>query len=134
MKKFNRIPMFLAVFAFMAFLISCSGGANSPTGVSKSFLLKVEKGDTEAAAKMFEGMENATEEEMQKSKALLDESSKEIAAQGGIKKVDVLNETISEDGQTASVDLKVTFGNGEEDESTTKLIKTEDGWKLTLGK
>ena len=126
--------MSLAVFAFMAFLFSCSGGGNSPAGVSKSFLLKVERGDTEAAAKMFEGMENATEEEMQKSKALLDESSKEIALKGGVKKVDVLNETISEDGQNASVEMKVTYGNGEEDESTTKLIKTEDGWKLTLGK
>lgn len=126
--------MFLAVFTFMAFLVSCSGGVNSPAAVSKSFIQKVEKGDTESAAKMFEGMENATEEEMQKSKALLDESSKEIASKGGVKKVDVLNETISEDGQNASVEMKVTYGNGEEDKSITKLINTEDGWKLTLGK
>lgn len=134
MKKVNRIPLFLAVFAFMAFLISCSGGRNSPAGVSKSFIEKVEKGDTEAAAKMFEGMGTATEEEMQKSRALLDVSSKEIASKGGIKKIDVLDETISQNGQTAHVELKVTYGNGEEDESITRLIKTDEGWKITLGK
>lgn len=134
MKKINRIPMLLAVFAFMAFMISCSGGGNSPAAVSKSFVKKMEKGEIKAAARMFEGMENATEEELQKTEAFLSEGSKEIASKGGIKKIDVLSETISKDGLKADVELKVTYGNGEEDESNTKLKKTEDGWKITFGK
>ena len=134
MKKINRISMLVAVCTFMAFVISCSVGGNSPAAVSKSFVEKVEKGDTEAAAKMFDGMENATEEEMQKSESFLSEGTKEMAAKGGVKKIEVVSEKISDDGLKADVELKVTYGNGEVDDSSTKLKKTEDGWKITLEK
>ena len=134
MKKINKVSMFVAVFAFMAFLISCSGGGNSPADVSKSFIKSIEKGNVAAAIKMLDGLEDATEEEIQKMEAFLGESSKELESKGGVKKIDVISETISEDGQKADVKLKVTYGNGEEDESTTKLNLTDDGWKITLGK
>lgn len=131
MKKIIHVSMIVSLFAL---LVSCGGGAKSPGAVSKSFIEKIEKGDTKAAAQMFEGMKNATDEEIQKTEAFLSESTKEMASKGGVKSIKVLSESISEDGQKADVELKVTYGNGEEDESTTKLNKTEDGWKITMGK
>lgn len=126
--------MFIAVFALMAFLVSCSGGGNSPKAVSKSFFEKVEKGDTSAALRMVDGMEDATEEEIQKSEAFLSEGTRNMAERGGVKKIEVVSEKISEDGLKADVELKVTYGNGEVDDSSTKLNKRKDGWKITMGK
>lgn len=134
MKKINRISMFMAIFAFFAFMASCGGGAKSPAAVSKSFVEKIEKGDVSAAIKMLDGVDKATEEEIQKMEAFLGEGSKEIATKGGIKKIDVLSETISEDGMEAEVDLKVIYGDGEEDESTTKLKNIDGNWKISMGK
>lgn len=134
MKKITRISMFMAIFAFFAFMASCGGGAKSPADVSKTFVEKIEKGDVSAAVKMLEGVDKATEEEIQKMEAFLSEGSKEVSSKGGIKKIDVLSETISEDGMEADVDLKVTYGNGEEDESTTKLKNIDGNWKISMGK
>ncbi|MDY0104292.1 MAG: DUF4878 domain-containing protein [Lentimicrobium sp.] len=134
MRQINRISMIMAVFAFFAFMASCGGGAKSPADVSKSFVEKIEKGDVSAAVKMLDGADKATEEEIQKMEAFLGEGSKEVASKGGIKSIDVLSETISDDGMEADVDLKVIYGNGEEDESTTKLKKIDGNWKISMGK
>lgn len=134
MKKINKISMSLAIFAIFSFMVSCGGGAKSPAAVSKSFVEKIEKGDVSAAVKMLDAADKATQEEIQKMEAFLSEGSKEVASKGGIKNIDVLRETISEDGLEADVDLKVTYGNGEEDESTTKLKNIDGNWKISMGK
>ena len=134
MKKLINSLMVLALVATTGLMVSCSGSGKSPTDVSKSFIQKLEKGDVDAAFKMLDGAEKATAEENEKLKAFLSEGTKEISSKGGIKKIEVVSETISEDGKTAEVTIMLTYGNGETDESTTKLKNTEDGWKIFLGK
>jgi hypothetical protein len=134
MKKLINSLMVLALVATTGLMVSCSGSGKSPAGVSKSFIQKLEKGDVDAAYQMLDGTENATAEETQKLKAFLSEGTKEISTKGGIKKIEVVSETISEDGKTAEVTIMLTYGNGETDESTTKLKNSEDGWKIFLGK
>ena len=47
----------------------------------------------------------------------------------------VLSEEVADDGETATVVLKVTYGDGSEEENTLKLRKDEEGnWKLDMGK
>lgn len=126
--------MVLALVATTGLMVSCSGSGKSPADVSKSFMLKLEKGDVDAAYNMLDGAEKATAEESQKLKEFLSEATKEISNKEGIKNIEVVSETISEDGKTAEVDILLTYGNGETDQSTTKLKNTEDGWKIFLGK
>ena len=45
------------------------------------------------------------------------------------KDVEVLEETVSEDGQSAVVKLKLTYGNGKTDTQKEKLVMTENGWR-----
>jgi len=129
-----RVTVVVTIFALGSFLLSCSGGGKTPADVSKSFTEKMEKGDIEAAYKLLDGTAEATEEESQKVKALLGEGSKQIKEKNGIKNIEVIEETISEDGKEAEVTLNITYGNGETDESTSKLKKTDDGWKMSLSK
>ena len=50
----------------------------------------------------------------------------------GIKSYEIISEEISEDGKTATVKVKLVFGNGEENEDDVELIKVDEGWKLKL--
>ena len=50
----------------------------------------------------------------------------------GIKSYEIISEEISEDGKTATVKVKLVFGNGEENEDDVDLIKVDEGWKLKL--
>lgn len=129
-----KVSVVMTILALGAFLVSCSGGGKSPADVSKSFIEKMEKGDIGGAYKLLDGTAEATEEESQKVKAFLGEGTKEIREKNGIKKIDVIEETISEDGKEANVRLNLTFGNGETDETTSKLKKTDEGWKISVEK
>ncbi len=39
-------------------------------------------------------------------------------------------ETISEDGQTAKVKIKMVYGDGEDETQTMHLVKEDDEWKI----
>lgn len=134
MKKFLVVILALVSAAAFSTLISCSGSGKSPADVSKSFMLDIEKGDLESAIQLMDGSGEATEEEMQKMKELLGEGSRLIEEKGGIRYMDVVSEGITDDGTKAEVKLKITYGNGEVEDSNATLINTEDGWKVTLAK
>jgi hypothetical protein len=132
MKKITLVTLALAIMASFSLLVSCSGSGKSPADVSKSFLLKLEKGDVDGAYNLLNGTGEATEEEMQKMKAFLGEGSKQLAEKKGIKSIEVVEENISEDGSKADVTLKVTYGNGEVDETNSVLRKSGEGWKISI--
>lgn len=134
MKKIMLVTLALVTMAALSLLVSCSGSGKTPADISKSFIYSLEKGDVDAAYDLLNGTGEATEEEMQKMKAFLGEGSKQIAEKKGIKSIEVVEETISEDGTKADVTLRVTYGNGEEDESESVLRKTEEGWKISIEK
>ena len=48
---------------------------------------------------------------------------------------EILDAEVADDGETATVVLKVTYGDGSEEENILKLRKDEEGnWKLDMGK
>ena len=65
---------------------------------------------------------------------LTEKSSQSMAEKGGLKDVQILEETIAEDGKTATIKAKMIYGNGEEQENTQKMIKQGDEWKMDSGK
>jgi len=50
----------------------------------------------------------------------------------GIKSLDVITEEIAEDGNTAKVKVKFTFGNGDSNEEDYKLVKENGKWMITI--
>ncbi|KAF5068069.1 hypothetical protein DSECCO2_246820 [anaerobic digester metagenome] len=134
MKKIMLVTLALAIMASFSLLVSCSGSGKSPAEVSKSFLLNIEKGDIDAAYNLLNSTGEATEEEMQKMKAFLGEASKQLAEKKGIKSIEVVEENISEDGSEANVTLKVTYGDGEVDETNSVLRNSGEGWKISIEK
>jgi len=129
MKKMSAIIGF-AIISLMFFTTSCSG-PSTPGAALKDFNYAMEKGNTDEIISMLNGNEKEmTEEDKAKLTALFGAGKEEIAKKGGIKSIEIIEETISEDGNSAKVKAKTTFGDGTEDEGTSKLIKVDGDWKI----
>ena len=128
----------LSIFAVVAalFMVSCGGSTPSDAAVEVYQMIIDGKYDAVAENMYYESTDA---EEVEQSKALIASMLKEKAApqfekKGGIKNVEALSETIAEDGQSAVVELKITYGDGSE-ETEKADMKLDDGkWKLAMNK
>jgi len=131
MKKIASLIMALCVMT----LVSCSsggaGGKNTPTKAVKEYLdcLKSEK--FSKSLTYFDGVPEVESAEMEALAGKMEESMKE---QGGLKSFVLVEggETISECGETATVEAVLTYGNGNIAENTFNLKKVDGEWKIDL--
>lgn len=126
--------MSFVAIAALFFMFSCGGGSgSSPADVTKDILKKIEKADYDGAIKLIamEGKE-LDEESKAKLTGLLAMGNSEVAKKEGISSLEVVSEEIDDDNGTAKVELKIVYGNGEEDNENYKLIKEDGSWKLKM--
>ena len=124
--------LFVALFAF-----AC-GGSSTPGDVAVELYNLVDAGNYEKAADLI-AYEGETSEAIAEQKAMITSLFKEKAgpqleANGGVKSVEVLGETLSEDGKQADVELKIVYGNDTEETEKVSLVLTDDGWKHSISK
>ena len=128
------ISMFVAVVAFT--LWSC-GPANTPSAVAEKACKCVQNEDYEGYVELMDLKETKNQEsEKEQFVAMLREKgTKTMEKKQGIKSYNVESEEISEDGKSATVNMKVVYGDGSEDTNKIKLVKNDKGeWKVSLGK
>ena len=126
--------MFVAVVAFT--LWSC-GPANTPSAVAEEACKCVQNADYEGYVELMDLKETKNQEsEKEQFVAMLREKgTKTMEKKQGIKSYKVESEEISEDGKSATVNMKVVYGDGSEDTSKIKLVKNDKGeWKISFGK
>lgn len=130
----KKILVVLSVLAISLGVSSCGGGGTaslnknaSPSEVAVAMWKLVQDGDYEAALKQSAEQKDATPEEIEQ---LAKFAEALYAAVGGVKEVEVLSEKISEDGQTATVELMLTYGNGKTEKQKEKMVMTEEGWRM----
>lgn len=126
--------MMAAVFL----MFGCSGG-DSPKAVAEKGVRCIQNSDYEGYVDlMYISPKEGEDIDAQKKAAVSMLESKAGSALGkkdGVKSYEVVSETIAEDGNTAKVDMKIVYGNGDEDNETVKLRKDDKGdWKLDAGK
>lgn len=128
-----------ATMLVMALAMYACGGSNSPKDVAEKSVKCLQKADYEGYVDLIY-LEDMEGEEMNKAKQefagmLKEKASKSIEKEEGIKSYEVLSEEIAEDGNKATVKMKITYGNGKEKNETIKLRKDDkDNWKLDIGK
>ncbi|KAA6351992.1 hypothetical protein EZS27_000668 [termite gut metagenome] len=146
MKKITYFSLFVTVL-FTVFACSSSpksqpqsepeseAQVQSPGDVAKEYLGYAVAGDYEKLVAAVVVTGDVTAEDLEKQKEAILTSLKEstvnsaITEKGGVKSVDIVSETVSEDGNSAQVVLKQTFENDETQEQTYNLVKQEDTWK-----
>jgi len=128
----------LSIFAVVAalFMVSCGGSTPSDAAVEVYQMIIDGKYDAVAENMYYESTDA---EEVEQSKALIASMLKEKAApqfekKGGIKNVEALSETITEDGQSAVVELKITYGDGSEETEKAEMKLDGGEWKPAVDK
>lgn len=106
---------------------SSASKKDPPSDVMEKALKSLKNKDYKGTFQYTAGIEEASEEDLEQMAALVEML---YEANGGLKDYEILDEEISEDGQTAKVTVKYTFGNGTEKEDRDKLLLTESGWKI----
>ncbi|RGM45247.1 MULTISPECIES: DUF4878 domain-containing protein [Bacteroides] len=135
----KKVLYFSLVLTVMLAMVSCSSSTNSPGAAMKEYSKYLQKGDY---VKFVDGLafdDKQTPEQIKEQKEGLasmikEKGMKEYEKKGGIKDIEILSETISEDGNTAVVKTKTTFGNGETEEGDQKMVKKDGKWLMSLGK
>lgn len=126
----------LILIALMG-LMSCGGGSgsSSPGDVTKTAIENLANENYDDVIKVYvtKKGEDLSDEEQTKIMAFMPTAKAEIDKNGGLKEVQIIEETIAEDGNTASVKSKMIYGNGKEGKTdTTKLIKVNGSWRIRI--
>lgn len=133
----KKLIYFLMSAIALLLVVSCSS-SNTPSGAMKTYLSAVESGDYE---KFVDGihMKNVKPDDMAETKEgmtamLKEKASKDLEKRGGLKSFEILSEEISEDGNTAVVEFKQVYGNGDEVNSEQKMVKVDGKWLMDISK
>lgn len=109
-------------------LVGC-GGSAGPGDTIVELNKAMEAGDAETVKKIVPGMAGMVGED--KLKGMMSEASAEAKKKGGIQSIEILKEEIN--GDIATVEHKLVWGNGDEEQETTELIKNDDGqWIVSM--
>ena len=130
------LSLFVAVAALA--LWSC-GDSNTPSAVAEKSVKCLQNSDYEGYVDLLgTGTKDGKDSEEGKEQlvALLREKGeKTMNEKQGLKSYEVLSEEISEDGNKATVEMKIVYGNGEEKTDKVKLKKNDKGeWRIIWGK
>lgn len=136
MRKVFYFGLFLMTMLMVA---SCS--SETPSAAAKKYAECIKNGNYE---KFVDGIvikekANADEAQMKEEKEALvamlkEKGDKQLEKSGGIKNIEIVSETISEDGNSAKVILKQTYGNGKDEEQSFNMVKQDGKWKMDINK
>ena len=128
----KKLVIVLAVIAMAFAMSSCAKkGAATPTEATKAYYELLKKGDFKGAVQStYDYNKEMSKEEKESLEGLINMTAGKIQAamdeKGGMKEFALSNETI--EGEEATVDVKITYGNGEEEDKTETLRKIDDKW------
>ncbi len=126
----KKILVMFTMCLMMAMMTSCGGHENSPKGVAKAGVECLADKDY----KGYMDLTDAKEEQKQMMTQLLEKVGKEGEQKGGMKSYEVIDEQIDEEKGTATVKVKVVYGNGEEKTNEMKCVKKDGKWLLSSDK
>lgn len=136
----KKLTILLSAIAFVLTmsLQSCGGGGvagNSPGATVKRSINLVAEKNYEKVVELYAKKDGTafTDEEKGKILGLMTMANAELVKKQGVKSLDIIEEKISEDGKTANVKWKITYGNGEVDNNDGELIKVGNDWKMIIG-
>lgn len=129
----------LAIAAIGMALGACSIKASSPGDAAKQYADYIIDGryDKFVDAFHFPADTPSAKVKEQKAgfKALLEEKAAEsMEEKGGLTSTEVLSETIAEDGQSAYVKMRYTYGNGETSDEGMDLVLVKGRWLVDMNK
>lgn len=126
-----------ATITMMTVSCSKSSAVKSPKEIEESIYTEVQNGNFDKAVELFydnvdRGDNASTKIEKEEMKAISEKTKQSAEAKGGLKSFDILSETISEDGKTATVSTQINYGNGSVDLQQSSYMNKDGVWKMTV--
>lgn len=117
-------------FITMAALSSCSSHDNTPEAVAKAAVECLKAKDY----KGYMDLTSATKEQKEAMTAMLQKVGQQTDEKGGVESYEIVDQEIDEEKGTATVNVKVTYGNGDTEENKMKMLKKDGDWVLSADK
>ena len=138
MKKISSI-LFTTALLTALLLSSCGSGGitgKSPSDVVKAGINAIKDKDYSTALKYYKKSDGTafTKEENQKMNMLFTMATSKLETRKGLKNLDITEEKIAADGNSATVKYKMTYNDGSEETSDVTLNKIEGSWYMIVGK
>lgn len=130
---------YFSLMVMAMFMMAACSSSSSPGDAMKKYSNYLIKGDYEKFVDGIAVGDSETADKLKEQKAgfvalLRDKVGKEYEKMGGLKSIEILSEEISEDGNTATVKIKQTYGNGETQEGTQSMVKRDGKWLMSIDK
>jgi hypothetical protein len=117
----------LAAIMMVSSLLLLVGCSDRPSDVVTKVIRAMEQGDVDAAVSHIHPDHR---EELRRLglEGQAEVSRKELEQLGGIKRIEILEEDIDED--SATLQIRLTFGNGETESDRFELVKIDGRWYI----
>jgi hypothetical protein len=126
--------LFIALTAISVSFISCGSSGSGPGDVIIKSFDYLESQDYAKIAGLYatgKG-ELLTEEEQKKIEGMMGMAAQEHDKKGGVKDIIIVEENISDDGETAKVKYTIIYNDDSEVTENGKLIKVNGKWYMSL--
>ena len=77
---------------------------------------------------------SATKEQEEAMAAMLQKVGQQTDEKGGVESYEIVDQEIDEEKGTATVNVKVTYGNGDTEDNKMKMLKKDGDWVLSADK
>ena len=134
----KKVLLFAVSLVVMVMMTAC-GGSSTPSDSAKECVELMKAGDYKTLVEKIHFDENMTAEQQQATKDLIvsmanEKVAKEIESKGGIKSYEVIEENIAEDGKTAVVKMKITYGDDSTKDQSYDMVLVDGLWKPIVKK
>lgn len=130
----KKITIALTVIAIAAFTLLSCGGSETPGNITKKVFTSIDNENYDYIIdKMATQGEKISTEDREKLKKMLAMSKTQTDSKQGIKSVNIIKETMSEDGNSCVVEAEVEYNNGDKDPANSNFIKENNEWKISIG-
>jgi uncharacterized protein YchJ len=130
LKFYSSLMIIASVFC----LISCSSGSSSPSeAIIKTYdYVNTNQAKKVAAMYVTKKGEKLSEDEAKKMESIVPMAIEEWNKKDGFKNIEITEETINEDGNSATVKFIINYKNGDTSNEKVKLLKIDNEWLLII--
>lgn len=109
-------------------LVGCGAG-RTPRSAAKYFYQSIAAGEYSEALSMTTLSEDTDPEIYY---AIMEKVSRSIAQKGGVESIEIVEERMADDEQSAVVRTLITYANGEQQEELCDLVRVDKSWRVDV--
>ena len=121
--------VFYHILVVMAVALVGCGAGRTPRSAAKYFYQSIAAGEYSEALTMPILSEDADPEIYY---AIMEKVSRSIAQKGGVESIEIVEERMADDEQSAVVRTLITYVNGEQQQELCDLVRVDERWRVDV--